>query len=130
MFLDLDQFKVVNDTLGHEAGDRILQDVARRLRNCVREGDTVSRFGGDEFLILLPKIGSAENAAMIAKKIIEILKQPLTICGCELSVTTSIGIALFPDDGKDGETLLMNADSAMYHAKELGKNNYQFVNSV
>lgn len=129
MFLDLDRFKVVNDTFGHEAGDQILQGVARRLRSCLRESDTVSRFGGDEFVILLPKIGEAENAAMIAKKIIETVKQPLTSSSSELSVTTSIGIALFPSDGEDGETLLKNADSAMYHAKEMGRNNYQFTNT-
>lgn len=126
MFLDLDRFKVINDTLGHAVGDRMLQGIAGRLRSCMRETDTVSRFGGDEFTIVLPKIGRAEDAAMIAKKIIEVVRQPLTIGSSELFITTSIGIALFPNDGEDVETLMKHADSAMYHAKESGRNNYQF----
>ena len=126
MFLDLDRFKVINDTLGHAVGDQMLHGIAWRLRSCMRETDTVSRFGGDEFTIVLPKIGRAEDAAMIANKIIEVVQQPLTIGSSELFITTSIGIALFPDDGEDVETLIKNADSAMYHAKEAGRNNYQF----
>ena len=126
MFLDLDRFKVINDTLGHAVGDQMLHGIAWRLRSCMRETDTVSRFGGDEFTIVLPKIGRAEDAAMIANKIIEVVQQPLTIGSSELFITTSIGIALFPDDGEDVETLMKNADSAMYHAKEAGRNNYQF----
>ena len=126
MFIDLDGFKVINDTLGHPAGDQVLQGIAGRLRNCMREADTVARFGGDEFTAVLPMIGRAEDAAMIAKKIIEVGRQPLTIGSNELAITISIGIALFPDDGEDVETLMKNADSAMYRAKESGKNNYQF----
>jgi diguanylate cyclase (GGDEF)-like protein len=108
----------------------VLQGIAGRLRSCMREADTVSRFGGDEFAIVLPNISRAENAAMVAKKIIEVVRQPLTIISNELSITTSIGIALFPDDGEDGKTLMKNADIAMYHAKETGRNNYLFYNSV
>lgn len=126
MFLDLDGFKVINDSLGHSAGDQALQGIAGRLRNCMREADTVSRFGGDEFAIVLSTIGHAEDAAIIAKKIIEVLRQPLTIGSNELIVTASIGIALFPDDGEYAETLMKHADIAMYYAKESGRNNYQF----
>ncbi len=126
MFLDLDGFKVINDTLGHSVGDRVLQDIAGRLRSCMREADTVSRLGGDEFTIVLPMISQAEDAAMIAEKIIEVVRQPLTIGSNELIITTSIGIALFPNDGEDVETLIKQADRAMYRAKESGRNNYQF----
>ena len=126
MFLDLDGFKVINDTLGHSVGDQALQGIAWRLRSCMREADTVSRLGGDEFTVVLPMVSRAEDAAMIAKKIIEVGRQPLTIGSNELAITISIGIALFPDDGEDVETLMKNADSAMYHAKKAGKNNYQF----
>ena len=126
MFLDLDRFKVINDTLGHTAGDQLLQSIANRLKNCVREDDTIARLGGDEFSLLLPGITHVEDVNSIARKIIEILKQPWMIGEQELYITTSIGIAIYPNDGEDAEALLKNADAAMYHAKEQGRNNYQF----
>jgi diguanylate cyclase (GGDEF)-like protein/PAS domain S-box-containing protein len=126
MFIDLDLFKDINDTFGHNAGDLLLQDIAGRLLNCVRETDTVSRIGGDEFIILLPETGEAENVAKLAVKIIETIRHSLMVCGNKLSVTASIGIALLPNDGEDVETLMKHADIAMYRAKEKGRNRYQF----
>jgi diguanylate cyclase (GGDEF)-like protein/PAS domain S-box-containing protein len=133
--MDLDQFKRINDTLGHSTGDRLLKEVAARLREGLRAHDTVAhgegelgiaRLGGDEFCILLNEIGQLHDAAKIARRIVESFTQPVVIDGNELFVTTSIGIALFPVDGEDAETLLKNADAAMYHAKSQGRNNYQF----
>ncbi len=130
MFLDLDHFKVVNDTLGHAVGDRLLQEVAGRLKECVREDDMVARVGGDEFILLLPSVGHAEGAARIARKLLDRVEEVLDADGHELSVTTSVGIALFPQHGDDEETLLRNADAAMYRAKELGRNGYQFCDAA
>lgn len=129
MFLDLDKFKHINDTLGHAIGDRLLQQVAQRLTQCVRKNDTVSRQGGDEFVILLSDIGEADDAAMVANNIMHTLSQNYQIENYEMSITSSIGIALFPEDGKEIDTLLKNADTAMYHAKENGRNAYQFFNA-
>jgi diguanylate cyclase (GGDEF)-like protein len=125
LFLDLDRFKDINDSLGHTLGDSMLKSVAERIRRCVREGDTVARFGGDEFTLLIPRVDHVEDAAKIAQKIIETLKIPFLIQEHELFVTTSIGISLFPEDGLDPETLVRNADTAMYRAKEQGRDNYQ-----
>ena len=126
MFLDLDEFKDINDTLGHTLGDRLLKEIAARLMNTVRESDTVARLGGDEFTLLLPGNNDAESAAQVAHKILEEVRQPMTLDKNNLSITTSIGIALYPGDGDDAVTLLKNADAAMYHAKEQGRNNFQF----
>lgn len=126
LFLDMDHFKVVNDTLGHLIGDGLLQALAQRLRTSLREGDTLSRIGGDEFMLLLPHIRSRDNAAYIAQKIIASLKQPFNIEGHELHVGISIGIAIFPDDGENIETLIKHADIAMYHAKDHGRNDFKF----
>lgn len=126
LFLDLDRFKTINDTLGHDIGDQLLQGVADRLKHCVRGSDTVSRLGGDEFNVLLPEIDRVEDAAAIARKIIEFVSHPLIINNNAIQITTSIGVALYPDDGNDVETLMKNADIAMYQAKERGRNNYQF----
>lgn len=124
-FLDLDRFKEVNDSLGHSTGDMMLKGVAERIRRCLREGDTVARFGGDEFTLLVHKIDQIEDAAKIAQKIISTLRVPLEIADRELFATTSIGISMYPNDGADAETLVRNADTAMYRAKEQGRDNYQ-----
>ncbi len=126
LFLDLDRFKMVNDTLGHLVGDGLLQAIAQRLRGSLREGDTLSRIGGDEFMLLLPQIRNRDNAASIARKILASLKQPFQVEGHEIFVGISIGIAVFPDDGDSIETLVKHADIAMYHAKDSGRNDYKF----
>ncbi|MBV8201640.1 MAG: EAL domain-containing protein [Acidobacteria bacterium] len=125
LFLDLDQFKLVNDTLGHAAGDRLLQAVAERLRQSVRRSDTVARVGGDEFNLLLPDVGRGNQAARLAEKVLATEKRPIEVDGHRLYLTTSIGISLFPADGGDAEALLTSADIAMYRAKEQGRNGYQ-----
>jgi diguanylate cyclase (GGDEF)-like protein/PAS domain S-box-containing protein len=126
LFLDLDQFKHVNDSLGHAIGDLLLQSVARRLAACVRDTDTVSRQGGDEFVVLLSEIGAVDDAAATARQINAALVAPHDIAHHQLHVTTTIGISLYPDDGPDAEMLIKNADTAMYHCKERGRNSYQF----
>jgi len=130
MFLDLDQFKLINDTLGHTVGDRLLQVIGARIVTCVRAEDTVARMGGDEFTILLGDLADRKGAAAAAQKLLEAVRHPVNIDEHELYMTTSIGIAIFPEDGADAETLLKNADRAMYRAKELGRDNYQFATAV
>jgi len=125
MFVDLDHFKTINDTLGHTAGDELLLEMSRRLRACIRDDDTVARIGGDEFTIILSDLRLPEDAAAVAQKILETVQIPLSISGMPIEVTASVGIALYPDDGNDPESLLRNADSAMYRAKESGRNNFQ-----
>lgn len=125
-FLDLDRFKTVNDTLGHAVGDQLLQQVTERLQGCLRECDAVARWGGDEFTLLLPHISCAEDVSKIAWRILDVLSTPFCLEEHELYITASLGIALAPYDGEDAETLLKNADTAMYRAKQQGKNNYQF----
>jgi len=125
LFLDLDRFKVINDSLGHSLGDRLLQAVAERLEAGVREGDTVARLGGDEFILLLPGIARADDIAKVAEKILDSLRLPFRLEGRDLFVTASIGLSLYPEDGLDGETLVKNADIAMYRAKEQGRDNFQ-----
>ena len=126
MFLDLDDFKNVNDSLGHTVGDRLLQEVALRLVGCIRAEDTVARMGGDEFTVLLSDVADSRGASTVARKILDSIAEPILIDGRELRATTSIGIAIFPGDGFDAETLLKNADRAMYRAKQFGRNNYQY----
>lgn len=126
LFLDLDNFKQINDSLGHGIGDRLLQSVAQRLTACVRRSDTVSRQGGDEFVVLLTEDNFAEDAALTAEKILTAMAQPHVLDGQQLVVTTSVGISTYPADGLTAEALIKNADSAMYQAKERGRNNYQF----
>jgi len=130
LFLDLDRFKVINDSLGHNIGDQLLQAVAARVQSCVRDSDTVARLGGDEFTLLLPELTHAEDAALVAQKILEAVRYPFHIEGREFYITTSIGISIFPEDGVDAETLIKSADTAMYQAKEQGRDNYQLFNAV
>lgn len=124
VFIDLDDFKKINDTLGHEAGDKLLVEAAQRLRNTVRSGDTVGRLGGDEFIVILGEIEDALDVRPIALNIIEQIRQVFKIDGREMLVSASAGISIFPDDGQDASTLLRNADSAMYHSKDLGRNTF------
>ncbi len=125
MFLDLDRFKLVNDTLGHSLGDELLRAVSVRLRSVLREGDTIARMGGDEFTVLLGDLRTADDAAKTAQKLLDTVVLPVHIEGHELYVTTSIGIALYPNDGDTAEALLKNADTAMYRAKDAGRNSYR-----
>lgn len=129
LFVDLDRFKTINDTLGHETGDLILQQIALRLNTCVREGDTVARFGGDEFVILLDDVANESDIRGISKKVLEALLPPFKVSVQQFYVTASIGISLYPNDGADASTLLKNADIAMYRAKEQGKNVFQFYSA-
>ena len=126
LFIDLDRFKNVNDTLGHPAGDLLLQQVARRISACVRKQDTVSRLGGDEFTVLLEEVDDAGDIGMVARKILGALSEKLVLFGHEVFISGSIGISLYPDDGTDVTTLFKNADSALYRAKDQGRDNYQF----
>lgn len=128
LYLDLDRFKTINDSLGHACGDLLLQSVSRRLLACLRSSDTVSRQGGDEFVILLPVIASSEDAAEGAERILKSLAHPHSIEGRELHINASVGICIYPEDGEDAESLLKHADMAMYDAKERGRNNFQFFN--
>ena len=126
LFVDLDRFKGINDTLGHAVGDQLLQSVAQRLLSCVRTSDTVSRLGGDEFLILLAEIEHLEDAARIAAKILQALTLPYQIGEHQLHISASIGISVYPTDGRQSDELIKHADTAMYHAKQKGRNQYQF----
>ncbi len=129
LFLDLDRFKYVNDTLGHLAGDHLLCDVAKRLKVSVRESDTVARLGGDEFTVILEGLGRADEAAEVADKVLASLRQPITLNDREILIGGSIGISLYPRDGPDVKTLIQHADAAMYDAKEGGKNTHRFYHA-
>jgi len=124
-FIDLDRFKVINDSLGHSVGDELLQAVAARLRESVREGDTVARLGGDEFILLLSGVLRAVDVAKVAGKVLDALRRPFHLGDRELFVTASLGVSLYPEDGTDGEALIKNADTAMYRAKDEGRDGYQ-----
>ncbi|GAA5179806.1 EAL domain-containing protein [Niveibacterium umoris] len=126
LFLDLDRFKMVNDSLGHQAGDRLLQQVAERVRTCVRDSDTICRQGGDEFIIVLNDIQSTRAPARVAEKILNALTEPFDVDTHRIGTSFSIGIAVYPNDGRDAESLMKNADTAMYHAKESGRNTFRF----
>jgi diguanylate cyclase (GGDEF)-like protein len=125
MFLDNDNFKDINDSLGHSIGDQVLQATAKRLEACVRHSDTVSRQGGDEFVVLLSEVEAPQDVACAADKLIKAMSEPHIIEGHRLNVTLSIGSSLYPDDGGDAATVLTNADTAMYHAKRDGRNNHK-----
>jgi diguanylate cyclase (GGDEF)-like protein len=125
MYLDLDKFKDINDSLGHSVGDQLLQSAARRLEACVRHSDTVSRYGGDEFVVLLSEIEAAQDADHAAEKLIKSMAEPHLIGEHRMNITVSIGISLYPDDGDNVEAVLRNADTAMYHAKRGGRNYYK-----
>jgi diguanylate cyclase (GGDEF)-like protein/PAS domain S-box-containing protein len=126
MFLDLDGFKHINDSLGHATGDKLLQSIATRLTACIRAPDTVSRYAGDEFVVLLPEVRQPEDAAIVARRLLQAAAEGHSIGGHDLHVTASIGVSTYPDDGLDAETLIKNADTAMYQAKENGHQSYQF----
>jgi diguanylate cyclase (GGDEF)-like protein/PAS domain S-box-containing protein len=130
LFIDLDRFKTINDSLGHPVGDRLLQAVGARLLECTRASDTVARIGGDEFVVLLESLERPEAARYVARKVLESLADPVELDGHKLQVTPSIGICTFPGDGEDVDTLMRNADTAMYHAKQAGRNNYQFFTAA
>jgi diguanylate cyclase (GGDEF)-like protein len=123
-YLDLDLFKHLNDTFGHLFGDLVLQQVALRLCRCLREGDTVARMGGDEFTLLLPNVSGVREAAGVAERLFDVLRQPMLIEQREFCITISLGLSLFPQDGTDAAELLRKADQAMYRAKGTGKNTY------
>ena len=126
MFLDLDQFKGINDMFGHRIGDLLLKEAADRLKSILRKSDTIARMGGDEFIILLPEIKTKKDVEKIARKILEVIKKPYLIENLGFSITTSIGLALYSDDGESVDDLMRKADYAMYQVKGKGKNNYQF----
>jgi diguanylate cyclase (GGDEF)-like protein/PAS domain S-box-containing protein len=126
LFIDLDRFKVINDTLGHEAGDVLLREIGARLRECLRAADVVARLGGDEFVVLLQEIDDPAQAAAVARDILAVVMKPVAILGRECRVTASIGVCVHPEDGQDDQAIMKNADMAMYLAKEEGKNNFQF----
>ena len=130
LFVDLDGFKAVNDGYGHDTGDALLQIVAQRLNECVRESDTVARMGGDEFTIILLNMLDARNASPIAEKIISSLSQPVVIGEHECHIGASIGISVFPDDGDDVATVLSHADGAMYEVKRRGKNSFRYFSDL
>jgi diguanylate cyclase (GGDEF)-like protein/PAS domain S-box-containing protein len=127
LFLDLDHFKTINDTRGHACGDALLGQIASRLRSCVREGDTIARVGGDEFALVLQDLDKRGDAALVATKLLNVVAEPLELDGERLSITTSIGIAVFPGDGDDADDLLRNADNAMYRAKARGRNTFELA---
>jgi diguanylate cyclase (GGDEF)-like protein/PAS domain S-box-containing protein len=129
LFVDLDRFKVINDTLGHEAGDLLLQEVSRRLVDCMREEDTVARMGGDEFVVIQKGICQPEDAALLSARMLAEISRPFSLAGHEIVTSLSIGISLYPQDGEDPSSLLKNADAAMYRAKEKGRNGYQFYSN-
>jgi diguanylate cyclase (GGDEF)-like protein/PAS domain S-box-containing protein len=126
MFIDLDRFKLVNDTLGHEIGDKLLQQAATRLKACLRSGDTLARLGGDEFTAVLPELNDRQDAALIAEKFLACLRLPFQLAGQSVHISASIGIAIYPDDGESIDELIRNSDIAMYHMKAQGKNGYSF----
>jgi diguanylate cyclase (GGDEF)-like protein/PAS domain S-box-containing protein len=130
LFIDLDRFKIINDSLGHAFGDHVLQEIAERLKSCIGPQDTLCRMGGDEFTLLLPHVAGPQDVIEMSQRILQIVRQPMIVDGNEVQLTTSIGIAMYPENGQDTDTLMKNADIAMYRIKERGKNNFQFYSDV
>jgi len=126
LFIDLDRFKEVNDTLGHEIGDMLLKETAHRLQTCVRESDTVARLGGDEFTIILESIADPGDVPLVAQKIVDTVSQPMRIDGHDITTTVSVGLSLYPIDSEHAEDLIRHADMAMYMSKKGGRNHYRF----
>jgi diguanylate cyclase (GGDEF)-like protein len=126
LFIDLDRFKIINDSLGHDAGDMLLVEIANRLRQALRASDVVARLGGDEFVVILEEAAESHDVERIAGNLLSVLSQPLQLSGHECHTTASIGVAMYPVDGPDAQTLTKNADTAMYLAKEDGKNGFRF----
>ena len=129
MFIDLDRFKAINDGFGHQAGDQVLKETAARLMRCVRGVDTVSRHGGDEFVVILADIGGADQAAHVAQTVMHSIVKPIAVAGQEMNVSVSIGISIYPGDGGDIDTLMQHADVAMYYAKQDGRNAFRFFSA-
>jgi diguanylate cyclase (GGDEF)-like protein len=126
LYLDLDRFKTINDTLGHDIGDLLLKEVAGRIASCTRQSDTVARMGGDEFITICARVTAPQDAGVVAAKVIKVLSEPFHLQGEECNIGASIGISLYPADGEDVETLLKRADSAMYRVKQTGKGGFAF----
>ena len=124
IYIDMDDFKVINDTLGHGSGDQLLKDVAERLKNLLRKSDTLARMGGDEFMYIISDINDVIDVEGVAQKVLEAVRKPFLLDGSYHHITASIGIALYPEDGKDSETLMKAADLAMYFAKDKGRDNF------
>jgi diguanylate cyclase (GGDEF)-like protein/PAS domain S-box-containing protein len=129
LFIDLDRFKLINDTLGHEAGDKLLREIAARFKDCLRESDIVARLGGDEFVVLVQEVSEPQQVALVARKILTAATKPVVLAGQECRVTASVGICMYPAEAQDEQSLMKNADIAMYLAKEEGKNNFQFYST-
>ena len=130
LFLDLDGFKPVNDNLGHDVGDLLLQAVAKRIKNCLRSSDVVCRLGGDEFSVILPGVKQLEDSGVVAEKILQTVSQPYMLESHHIQVTASVGISVYPQDGSEEDSLLKKADEAMYEAKKLGRNCYQLYQAL
>jgi diguanylate cyclase (GGDEF)-like protein len=130
LFLDLDDFKIINDTKGHDFGDDVLNSVAFRLSECLRKSDILARIGGDEFIVLLENIENADQVKTAAEKILNCFKEVFTIKGHDFTISTSIGISLYPEDGKDAQTLIKKADLALYQTKVVGKSHYAFYSTI
>jgi diguanylate cyclase (GGDEF)-like protein len=130
LYMDLDRFKIINDTLGHDAGDALLKEVSQRMTSCLRKADTVARMGGDEFICICGRITAPQDAGVVAEKILAVLSEPYHLKGEVCTIGTSIGISIYPQDGDNVETLVSKADTAMYRVKEQGKGGYAYFSAI